>query len=121
MPHELLDTDGEVWSRRADFNPSSISIQLVQIAIPLFCTCGGAFHATATRLKVQPILIIGQVASGSLELSVPASIVGVATDVLEILVTPQEQIQLATLDAAVNSSGHFGDDDVARMFSRKKV
>lgn len=48
-----------------------------------------------------------------------ACILGIPTYVLGILVAAQGQIQLATLDAAVNSSRHLSDDDVARILSKK--
>lgn len=46
-------------------------------------------------------------------------IVGIPTYILGILVAAEGQIQLATLDSAVNGSRHLTDDEVARLLTKK--
>lgn len=46
-------------------------------------------------------------------------LVGVPTYVLGILVAAQGQTQLATLDAAVNSSRHLSNDEVGTLLAKK--
>jgi len=48
-----------------------------------------------------------------------ACIVGIPIYTLGILIAAQGQTALATLDTAVNSSRHLGDDDVAQILSKR--
>ena len=48
-----------------------------------------------------------------------ACIVGIPFYILGILVAAQGQTQLATLDTAVNSSRHLGNQDVADILSKR--